>query len=69
METELHYSLSITWSDADQAFVVRVPEFPDAMTHGATYAEAAARGEELIQTVAEHYRAIGRPLPPPGTTP
>lgn len=66
METELHYSLTITWSEPDHAYLVRVPEFPDAMTHGATYAKAAARGEELIQTVADHYRAMGKMLPPPG---
>ena len=42
------YAMVIEWSDEDQLFVVSIPDFPGAHTHGRTRAEAAAMGEEII---------------------
>lgn len=46
------YSMLIEWSELDQAYIVTLPEWEQAgalaHAHGATYAEAAHKGEELI---------------------
>lgn len=42
------YAMVIEWSDEDQLFLVSIPDFPGAHTHGRTRAEAAAMGEEII---------------------
>ena len=42
------YAIVIEWSDEDQLFLVSIPDFPGAHTHGRTRAEAAAMGEEII---------------------
>ena len=61
----LHYSLIIEWSDADQAYIVSLPEFPGQHTHGATYEEAVAQGQDLIDTWVHIYQEDGKPLPLP----
>ena len=60
-----HYSMVIQWSDEDEAYVVTLPEFPSCHTHGATYAEAARNGEEVLRLVIEDYETRGQPLPRP----
>ena len=59
------YSMIIEWSEADSAFVVTLPEFPSNRTHGATYAEAAHNGQEVLEMLIEVYREDGKPLPEP----
>ena len=59
------YSMVIEWSDADEAFVVTLPEFPSNPTHGATYEEAAHNGQEVLEMLIEVYQADGKPLPQP----
>jgi antitoxin HicB len=61
-----HYSMIIQWSDEDQVFVASLPEFGSfAMTHGATYEEAAKNGHEVLDLLIETYKAEGRRLPKP----
>ena len=59
------YRMLIEWSEADQIFVVTLPEFPCNRTHGATYAEAARNGEEVLGLLIETFQADGRSLPAP----
>ena len=59
------YSMVIEWSDADQAYIVTVPELPGCMTHGATHAEAVQQGEAAIATWLATARAYGDPIPRP----
>jgi predicted RNase H-like HicB family nuclease len=54
------YAMVIEWSDADQCFLVSIPDFPGAHTHGETRAEAAAMGEEVIALLL-----AGERNPPP----
>ena len=42
------YAMVIEWSDEDQLFLVSLPDFPGAHTHGRTRSEAAEMGEEVI---------------------
>jgi predicted RNase H-like HicB family nuclease len=59
-----HYSMVIAWSEADQIYVVSLPEWGDLVhTHGATYAEAVARGEELLEGLMASRQAHGEELP------
>jgi hypothetical protein len=42
------YSMLIRWSDEDDVYIVTLPEFDHAKTHGETYEEAARQGTDLI---------------------
>lgn len=59
------YELIIYWSEADEAFVVEVPELPGCMADGATYQEALANVEVVIQEWLDAAREMGRPVPEP----
>jgi len=54
------YAMVIEWSDEDQLFLVSIPDFPGAHTHGRTRTEAAAMGEEVIALLLD-----GDVNPPP----
>ena len=61
-----HYSMLIQWSEEDQVFVVSLPEFgPYSGSHGATYKEAAKKGQEVLELLIDAYRTEGRLLPKP----
>ena len=59
------YELIIYWSEADDCFVVEVPELPGCMADGATYGEAVANAEEVIGELVATARELGRPIPEP----
>ena len=61
----MRYKLIIYWSRADEAFVVEVPELPGCMADGASYEEAVANAQAVIQDWIETARALGRPIPEP----
>jgi antitoxin HicB len=59
------YSMVIRWSDEDAAYIVTLPEFDHAMTHGDTYEQAAKMGRELIESFIVWYAQDGKALPEP----
>ncbi len=59
--------MRIQWSEADQAYLVTVPELPGCVTHGATYEDAVKQGQDAIESWIEANRALGRPIPAPQT--
>jgi predicted RNase H-like HicB family nuclease len=59
----IKYELIIYWSKEDGTFVVDVPELPGCMADGATYAEAVANAQTVIQEWIETAKAAGRPIP------
>lgn len=65
----MRYSMLIEWSDLDQAYIVTLPEWEAAgalaNTHGATYAEAAQKGEELIAFLYDAAQHGGDRIPTP----
>ena len=61
----IRYELIIYWSDADGAFIVEVPELAGCMADGATYQEAIANAEVIINEWIETTRELGRPIPEP----
>jgi predicted RNase H-like HicB family nuclease len=59
------YEVIIYWSDEDDAFVAEVPELAGCMADGATYQEALANAEVIIQEWLETARELGRSIPEP----
>ncbi len=59
------YELIIYWSRADECFVVEVPELAGCMADGATYQEAVAHAQLVIEQWLETARELGRPIPEP----
>jgi predicted RNase H-like HicB family nuclease len=61
----MRYELIIYWSRDDECFVVEVPELAGCMADGATYQEAVAQAELVIEQWIEAARELGRPIPEP----
>lgn len=59
------YEIIIYWSKDDDAFVAEVPELAGCMADGATYQEALANAEVIIDQWIETAKEIGRPIPEP----
>jgi antitoxin HicB len=57
----------IRWSEGDEVFIVTLPEFGDAKTHGETYEKAARQGRLLIESFVMWYEQDGKDLPEPQT--
>ena len=55
----------IYWSKDDQAFIAEVPELPGCAADGATYQEALASLETIIQEWIETAKDLARPIPEP----
>ncbi len=61
----IKYEVIIYWSDEDQSFIAEVPELPGCAADGATYHEALANVEVIIQEWLEIAQELGRPIPQP----
>lgn len=61
----MRYELIIYWSRADECFVVEVPELAGCMADGATYQEAVAHAQLVIEQWVETARELGRSIPEP----
>ena len=59
------YEIIIYWSEEDGAFIAEVPELAGCMADGATYQEALANAEIIIEEWLETARDLGRPIPEP----
>ena len=59
------YEVIIYWSKDDQAFIAEVPELSGCAADGATYQEALANVETVIQEWIETAKDLGRPIPEP----
>lgn len=59
------YERIIYWSDADNAFIVEVPELPGCMADGATVQEAISNAEIIIGEWIEVTKERGLEVPEP----
>lgn len=59
------YEVIIYWSKDDQSFIAEVPELPGCAADGATYQEALANVETVIQEWIETAKDLGRSIPEP----
>lgn len=61
----IKYEVIIYWSEEDQEFIAEVPELSGCAADGATYQEALANVEVIIQEWIETAKELGRPIPEP----
>ncbi len=59
------YEIIIYWSEEDGAFIAEVPELAGCLADGATYQEALANAEIIIDEWLETARDLGRLIPEP----
>ncbi len=59
------YEIIIYWSSDDEAFIAEVPELPGCVADGASYQEALANAEVIIQEWTDTAKEIGRAIPEP----
>ena len=65
MSNNYRYEIVIYWSEEDKSFIAEVPELPGCAADGATYAEALANVDVIIQEWIETAKELGRPIPEP----
>ncbi len=65
MANNVRYGIILYWSKAEGAFLAEVPELPGCAADGATYQEALANVEVIIQEWIATARELGRPIPEP----
>ncbi len=65
MANSIQYEIILYWSQEDQAFIAEVPELAGCAADGATYQEAVANVEVVIQEWIETARELGRAVPQP----
>jgi predicted RNase H-like HicB family nuclease len=61
----MRYELIISWSKADESFIVEVPELPSCMADGNSYEEAVANAQIVIGEWIETAKSLNRPIPEP----
>ena len=59
------YSMILSWSEEDQAYIVSVPELPGCMADGKTPVEAVKQAELIISEWIECAIEDGDPIPEP----
>lgn len=59
------YEILLYWSEEGKRYIAEVPELSGCMADGATYQEALANAEVIINEWIETAREIGRPIPVP----
>lgn len=65
MANEVKYEIILYWSKDDDAFIAQVPELAGCAADGATYQEALANVEVVIQEWLDTARELGRAIPTP----
>lgn len=59
------YEIIIYWSEEDGAFIAEVPELAGCIAEGATYQEALANAETIINEWLETAHDLGGQIPEP----
>jgi len=65
MNNDSKYELIIYWGEEDQAFIAEAPELAGCAADGATYSEALANIQVVINEWIETAKDLGRPVPEP----
>lgn len=59
------YSMIMSWSEEDQAYIVSVPELPGCMADGETPEEAVKQAQVAIDLWIETAKEDGEEIPKP----
>ena len=65
MNESLRYEVILFWSPADDSFIAEVPELAGCAADGATYQEALAAIEVVMNEWIETAKELGRAIPEP----
>jgi predicted RNase H-like HicB family nuclease len=65
MSEEHKYEIIIYWSGEDKLYIAEAPELPGCAADGATYSEALANVEVIIDEWIETAKELGRQIPEP----
>lgn len=65
MSSKYRFEIVMYWSEEDQAFIAKVPELPGCAADGASYLEALANVERVIDEWIETAQELGRTIPEP----
>jgi predicted RNase H-like HicB family nuclease len=66
MKNEIEkYSFIVKWSEDDQTFIARCPEFPDLMTDGETPENAIEEMKTVLSMAVDVLEEKGREIPAP----
>lgn len=60
-----NYSMILSWSEEDKAFIVSVPDLPGCMADGKTPNEAIKNANVIIKEWIETAEMLGRKIPEP----
>ena len=60
-----NYSMILSWSEEDKAFIVSVPDLPGCMADGKTPNEAIKNANVIIKEWIETAEVLGRKIPEP----
>lgn len=59
------YSMIISWSEENNAYIVSVPDLPGCMADGETPEKAVENAQVIIAEWIETARMLGRKIPQP----
>jgi antitoxin HicB len=59
------YQMVVMWSKEDQCYVVTIPAWQNARTHGRTLAEATRNGRQVLELLIRSALTHGEAIPPP----
>lgn len=59
------YSMIVSWSEEDQAYIVSVPELPGCMADGKTPVEAVTQAQVAMELWIETAKEDGEEIPEP----
>lgn len=59
------YQMVLLWSKEDECYVVTLPAWQNARTHGRTLAEATRNARDVLEMLIESATRSGEPVPPP----
>lgn len=65
MYSPTRYPIVIYWSEADQAYLVEVPDLPGCLADGPTQTEAVTNSRVIIQEWLDFAKEMGREIPAP----
>jgi antitoxin HicB len=55
----------VLWSAEDQCYVVTLPAWQNARTHGGTLVKAVQNGRQVLELLIDSARRNGEPIPAP----
>lgn len=59
------YQMVVLWSEQDRCYVVTIPAWQNARTHGETLEDAVRNGRDVLKLLIDSAKRHREPMPPP----